>query len=55
MSGISTTILLIVGIYGMNYKYMPELQWEYGYYAVWAVIIFITAGMLAYFHMKKWL
>jgi magnesium transporter len=56
---IIATIMLpltfIVGVYGMNFKYMPELQWEYGYYVIWAVIILITAGMLAYFRMKKWI
>ncbi|HEY3272332.1 MAG TPA: magnesium/cobalt transporter CorA [Methanocella sp.] len=56
---IIATIMLpltfIVGIYGMNFKYMPELQWEYGYYTVWAVIILITVGMLVYFRLKKWL
>jgi magnesium transporter len=56
---IIATIMLpltfIVGVYGMNFKYMPELQWEYGYYVVWAVIILITVGMLVYFRLKKWL
>ncbi|MGA9141385.1 MAG: CorA family divalent cation transporter [Methanocella sp.] len=48
-------LTFIVGVYGMNFKYMPELQWEYGYYAIWAVIILITAGMLTYFRLKKWI
>jgi magnesium transporter len=56
---IIATIMLpltfLVGIYGMNFKYMPELQWEYGYYMVWALIILITAVMLVYFRLKKWI
>jgi magnesium transporter len=56
---IIATIMLpltfIVGVYGMNFKFMPELQWEYGYYAVWAVIILLTVGMLIYFRLKKWI
>jgi magnesium transporter len=56
---IIATIMLpltfLVGIYGMNFEYMPELQWKYGYYTVWAVIILITTGMLAYFRLKKWI
>jgi magnesium transporter len=56
---IIATIMLpltfLVGVYGMNFKYMPELQWEYGYYAVWALIILITVGMLVYFRLKKWI
>lgn len=56
---IIATIMLpltfIVGIYGMNFRNMPELQWEYGYYAVWAVIILITVCMIIYFRVKKWI
>jgi magnesium transporter len=56
---IIATIMLpltfLVGVYGMNFKYMPELQWEYGYYAVWALIILITTGMLVYFRLQKWI
>ncbi len=45
----------IVGLYGMNFKYMPELEWKYGYLGVWIVIILVVAGMLAYFRRKRWL
>lgn len=44
----------IVGLYGMNFKYMPELQWKWGYFMVWGVIISVVVGMLAYFRRKKW-
>ncbi len=56
---IIATIMLpltfIVGVYGMNFKNMPELYWEYGYYGVWAIIIAVTLIMLAYFRVKKWI
>ncbi|MBU1007086.1 MAG: magnesium/cobalt transporter CorA, partial [Candidatus Omnitrophica bacterium] len=45
----------IAGIYGMNFHNMPELSWKYGYPAVWAVIILVILGMLAYFRRRKWL
>jgi magnesium transporter len=45
----------IASVYGMNFKYMPELGWEYGYPALWGVMIVITAGMLLVFWKKKWL
>ncbi len=45
----------IVGVYGMNFKYMPELEWKWGYFMVWGVIILVVLGMLAYFRRKKWL
>jgi len=48
-------ITFIVGIYGMNFKYMPELEWKYGYAAVWAVMIAATAGMFLFFKRKKWM
>jgi len=45
----------IVGLYGMNFTYMPELQWKWGYFCIWGVIILVVVGMLAYFRRKKWL
>lgn len=47
-------LTFIAGIYGMNFKYMPELEWKYGYAAIWAVIIVIFLSMIAYFKKKKW-
>jgi magnesium transporter len=44
----------IVGLYGMNFNYMPELQWKWGYFGVWGVIISVVVGMLVYFRRKKW-
>ncbi|MFZ0448409.1 MAG: CorA family divalent cation transporter, partial [Desulfatiglandaceae bacterium] len=45
----------IAGIYGMNFKHMPELDTNWGYPAVWLVMIVIGGVMLAYFRKKKWL
>jgi len=45
----------IVGLYGMNFQYMPELKWKWGYPMVWVVIISVVVGMLVYFRRKKWL
>jgi magnesium transporter len=45
----------IVGVYGMNFKYMPLLGWKWGYLAVWVVILLVVVGMLIYFRRKKWL
>jgi magnesium transporter len=47
-------ITFIAGIYGMNFEIIPELKWKYGYAAVWAIMISMTVGMLAYFRRKKW-
>ncbi len=48
-------ITFVVGIYGMNFRFMPELEWEWGYPMVWIVIIFAVAAMLVYFKRNKWL
>ncbi|MFH1791821.1 MAG: magnesium/cobalt transporter CorA [Candidatus Omnitrophota bacterium] len=48
-------LTLITGIYGMNFRMMPELQWEYGYFVTIGSMILIAFGMLGYFKHKKWL
>jgi magnesium transporter len=48
-------LTFIVGIYGMNFKNMPELSWPLGYYMVWAVLIFVSLVMLVYFRKKGWI
>lgn len=47
-------LTFIAGIYGMNFQYMPELSWKYGYAAVWFVMFLMLAGMLFFFKRKKW-
>lgn len=51
----------IVGVYGMNFDpnlsdlNMPEIQWEYGYIAVWVLIFAMITGMLVFFKKHKWI
>jgi len=45
----------IVGIYGMNFKYMPELEWSYGYPLLWLLMLGVALTMLMLFKRKKWL
>jgi magnesium transporter len=47
-------LTFIAGIYGMNFEFMPELQWRWGYPAVWILMMAIFVGMLVYFRRKKW-
>jgi magnesium transporter len=47
-------LTFIAGVYGMNFKHMPELEWEYGYPLAWLVMIAIGVGMFFYFKRKKW-
>jgi magnesium transporter len=48
-------ITFLVGVYGMNFQYMPELAWRWGYLALWGVMIGVSGVMLIYFKKKKWL
>lgn len=48
-------LTFIVGLYGMNFKYMPELEWHYGYFIVLAIMVMMSIGMICYFRHRKWL
>ena len=48
-------LTFIAGIYGMNFDYMPELNYRYGYFAIWGVILIVTSIMLIYFKRKRWI
>jgi magnesium transporter len=47
--------VLVAGIYGMNFKEMPELNWAYGYAFGWALIIISTIIPLVLFRLNKWI
>jgi magnesium transporter len=53
-STIFIPLTFLAGVYGMNFKNLPELQFSYGYYLFWIVSIIIAAIMLMFFHKKKW-
>jgi magnesium transporter len=55
ISTIFIPVTFIAGVYGMNFKYMPELESPYGYWIVWGIMIIMMLSMLLYFKMKKWL
>jgi magnesium transporter len=54
VTAIFLPLTLIAGWYGMNFKYMPELYWKYGYLFVIGLSLLVCAGMLWYFKKKKW-
>lgn len=55
VSSIFIPLTFIVGVYGMNFKYMPELEYPYGYYTVVLIMILIGVGLLSYFIKRGWL
>lgn len=54
ISTIFIPLTFIAGVYGMNFKYMPELTTRWGYGITWLVMIAISAAMIYYFKKKKW-
>lgn len=55
ISTIFIPLTFIAGVYGMNFKYMPELRIKWAYFAVLAIMLIIALIMLVWFRRKKWL
>lgn len=54
VSAIFIPLTFIAGIYGMNFEYIPELQYHNGYFVIIGVMIVLVLGMIAYFKKIKW-
>jgi magnesium transporter len=54
VSAIFIPLTFIVGVYGMNFRYMPELEYEHGYYTIIGVMVLIVLGMIYYFKRRRW-
>lgn len=48
-------LTFVAGVYGMNFSYMPELSWRYGYFTVMGFMLVAGLLMLVYFKRKRWL
>jgi len=55
VSSIFIPLTFIVGVYGMNFKYMPELAYPYGYYTVIGLMFVLGVGLLLFFIKRGWL
>ena len=55
MASIFIPLTFMAGIYGMNFEHMPELKYEYSYALLWAAMITVAVGMVAYFWRKGWI
>ncbi|MBI3008635.1 MAG: magnesium/cobalt transporter CorA [Candidatus Omnitrophica bacterium] len=55
LATIATPSIIIASIYGMNFKYMPELGFRYGYLLVLLVMVLTTVFMVVFFKRRKWL
>jgi magnesium transporter len=45
----------IVGVYGQNFRHIPELHWGFGYWWSWGLIFATTVAQLAFFRWKRWI
>ena len=55
MASIFIPLTFMAGIYGMNFDYIPELHFKYGYFYLWGAMIADFLGLLYHFKRKKWL
>jgi magnesium transporter len=55
ISTIFIPLTFITGIFGMNFKYMPGLEWRTGYYEALGVMMIVALLMVLYFKRNKWL
>ena len=53
--GIGAVPTMVAGIYGMNFKNLPETQWKYGYFMVLGFLVAVSAGLFRVFRRNKWL
>lgn len=54
VSTVFIPLTFLVGVWGMNFKGMPELDWKYGYLTAWIVMLILGLVIYLYFKMKKW-
>jgi len=55
ISAILMSVTLIAGIYGMNFDFMPELKWRYGYVGTLSAMLIVAVSLYVYFRKIKWL
>ena len=54
LTSLCMPLSVIAGIYGMNFRFMPELEWKYGYFAVIGLMVVITVSLLVFFFRRGW-
>ncbi|WP_300329829.1 CorA family divalent cation transporter, partial [Fusobacterium sp.] len=55
ISTIFMPLSFLAGLYGMNFKYIPELNWKYGYFILLGIMGALVIMMFLIFKKKKWL
>lgn len=55
MASFFIPITFVAGVYGMNFEYIPELQWRYSYFVFWSICLSMSSGLAIYFWRKGWI
>ncbi|HET6348491.1 MAG TPA: magnesium/cobalt transporter CorA [Candidatus Krumholzibacteria bacterium] len=55
ISFIFVPLTFLAGVYGMNFKYFPEIEWRHGYEAFWVLSVVVVIGLVAYLRRRGWL
>ena len=48
-------LTFLAGVYGMNFRHLPELEWRWGYAAFWGISVVVAGAMMAWFRSRRWL
>ncbi len=54
VSTIFIPLTFLAGIWGMNFHWMPELEWRYGYFVAWGLMVCVAVFVFVYLKYKKW-
>jgi magnesium transporter len=54
VSTIFLPLSFVAGVYGMNFQFMPEIYWRFGYLGVWVVFVSVFVGMILFFKKRNW-
>ena len=54
METLQISLSFLAGVYGMNFKYIPELEFRWSYGIFWAIIVAVGTAMILFFRRKKW-
>nr|MBA4159898.1 magnesium and cobalt transport protein CorA [Gemmatimonadota bacterium] len=49
------SMALVAGIYGMNFVFMPELEWRWGYFGALTMMVLLGIALVTFFRRRRWL